>query len=127
MSISFNKIDDSASGEYTESVRCDGRSTLGALKALIAKSLQVDVKAIRMRRAARGAHLKSEEDTLIGVGGAELTDGSAVYVEEGKPLNKSDVLVKAYLCEPTASSSPSSATTAAPSSSSRCTGALTCR
>ena len=61
----------------------------------------IDIQSIRLRRSARGAHLKGEDSSAIGEGGCGLTDGSAVFVEEGAPLGKGDVLVKAYVCEPT--------------------------
>ena len=47
--------------------------------------------AIRLRRGGpRGAHLRAEAETLVGVGGASLADGSSVYVERGAPLRATD-------------------------------------
>ena len=61
----------------------DGRETVAALKRRIASLLRVDAGAIRLRRGgARGAHLKAEAETAVGMGGAQLSDGSAVFVDQ---------------------------------------------
>ena len=73
---------------------------MAALKVRIASLLRTDPAAIRLRRGGpRGAHLRAEAETLVGVGGASLSDGSSVYVERGAPLRATDALVAVYWCE----------------------------
>ena len=73
---------------------------VAALKARIASLLRADPAAIRLRRGGpRGAHLRAEAETLVGVGGASLADGSSVYVERGAPLRATDALVAVHWCE----------------------------
>ena len=105
MKISFNLL---GASEFTEELAVDGRATLADLKAKIAERLERSVTSpplppsrLRLRRSTRGAHLKAEATTVVGDGGAGLTDGSAVYVEEGMPLGKDDVLIRGFLCERT--------------------------
>ena len=61
-------------------VKVDGRQTLAELKAAIAARLGEPAATLRLRRAAKGAHLKNEESTPLGsgTGGAGLTNGSSV-------------------------------------------------
>jgi len=53
-----------------------------------------------MRRAPRGAHLADEVRTALGAGGAGLSDGAIVFVEQGMPLREGQLLVRCFLCEP---------------------------
>ena len=38
----------------------------------------------------RGAHLRAEDESLLGEGGAGVVDGSVLYVEEGAPLRRDE-------------------------------------
>ena len=64
---------------------------MAALKARIAAKLGRAPGGLRLRKGERGAHLKDEDTALLGEGGAGLTDGGAVYVEEGAPLRAGEV------------------------------------
>ena len=98
MEISFNDIDlhvdlgsapveaATPGSDFTRSVRIDGRQTIANLKAAIAHSLGVPAQTLRLRRSAKGAHLKGEAACPVGSGpgGAGFTDGAAVFVEQGQ-------------------------------------------
>ena len=99
--LTFNSLHSgSGSCDMSRALIADGRETVAALKGRIAGLLRADPAAIRLRRGGpRGAHLRAEAETLVGVGGASLSDGSSVYVERGAPLSATDALVAVYWCE----------------------------
>ncbi|KAL1508446.1 hypothetical protein AB1Y20_004549 [Prymnesium parvum] len=97
LTLCFNSI---GSGEYRHRIRADARETADSLKQRIAAALGVSGGSIRLRRGPRGAHLRAEDESVLQELG--LTDGAAVYVEEGPSLRRDEFLVHAYWCEPPA-------------------------
>ncbi|KAL1527894.1 hypothetical protein AB1Y20_009270 [Prymnesium parvum] len=88
------------SREMDQPIQADTRETVGSLKARIAALLGEAPAALRLRKGERGAHLKDEDSTLLGDGGAGLCDGGVVYVEEGTPLRAGEVVLRYYKTAP---------------------------
>ena len=87
--------------DFTHGILVDVRSTVAKLKSRIAARLRVRRDALRLRRAARGAHVTAQmESWCVGEGGLELDSGDVLYVEEGAPLSDGEMLIRHNLPRP---------------------------